>query len=1523
MILPNQDNSISEPGRSASSRINSPLAWAVKRVVFLSLLALTVSFPSGALGQQATRRVLILTGSDPNFPGFAILTRSIQSTLRDRSRDRVELLYELQQSLTIDPQSEASDKQLISYLKEKYTDKHIDVVLVFVARRFRLLAEKDPSLFADIPKVFYDFDSEREATNRSLGPNITGVWASLDRHRETLELAFALNPEARKVVVVNGASPTNKTVAERIQTEFRSYEGRAQFSYLTGETIEEVRRQLAALDPSSIVIFSSFTSDKLGNIYTAPEALSMIAPTSGTPIYGTSDTLMGLGITGGKLLDFEGTGKRIGELTLRVLAGEKPEQIPQETAPAVMVVDWREMQRWRIVEGRLPPGTVVRFRQPSFWEAYKWHAFGLVTVVIVEAMLIGWLLFLRSRRRQAEDENLRLALLAEAEHKRIGEIVSNVPGVVWETAIDPETQERKTTFVSDYLQKMLGYTPAEWMAESPGLGLRIMAEEDRERASRDSEAVIASGKEGVTQFRWLGKDGKTVWTESYLSPMSDGNGLKGLRGVTLDITERKLAEEALRQAEERDRAILKAIPDLMFIQTREGVFLDYHAKDQTNLFAPPEVFLGKNMRDVLPPELAEQFDVCFQRAEEMGEPQILEYKLAINETDRWFEARMVRTGDNILSVLRDITQRVFIENALQNNEAQLAGVIESAMDAIITVDENQIIILFNTAAEKTFECPASQAIGQPLDRFIPERFRETHSQDMGAFDARTVTHRLMGQSGDLFGLKKSGAEFPVEASVSGVDLSGQRFYTIILRDITERKAAEEALRAERELLRVVVQYLPASVCLIGSDLRLQIVNPAYQAIAPGKEMIGKTLDELWAEAGQDLTSICRQVLETGEPYEVTDELNTIRRMPNGPLETAYFSWSLHRVRLPGGEGWGLLNAAWETTERKKAEDALRESEERFGKAFKANPQPMSLTTLADGYYIDVNESFLSVSGYTRKEVIGLTSLELNIWETPEKRADFLQQVKERGSVVNVETKLRTRNGSLRLFLSSAERIDLGGVECLLMASSDITERMLAQQALQESEARFRNMADTAPVMIWITGADKLCTYVNQQWCDFTGHTMEQELGNGWANGIHPDDHSRSMETYVNAFDRREPFSMEYRIRGADGKFYWVIDSATPRFSATGEFLGYIGSCMDITARKESEESLRLAHEEVSRLKNQLQEENIYLQEEIKLGQNFGEIIGTSAALKYVLFKIEQVAPTDSTVLITGETGTGKELIARAIHGASSRRDRPLVKVNCAALSASLIESELFGHEKGAFTGATGRKIGRFELADGATIFLDEIGELPIDLQVKLLRVIQEGEFERLGSSKTIKGDVRIIAATNRHLDVDVKKGLFREDLWFRLNVFPITVPPLRDRREDIPLLVEHLVSVSAKKLGRVISSVSPATLRSLSQYPWPGNVRELANVIERAVINSHGPVLRVVEDFAEPLAEDHLLQGNKTLGDMERDYILLKLNETNWRIEGRNGAARLLGMNPSTLRARIIKLGIQRPEFHLQANGSD
>src|ERR1044072_5221399 len=333
-----------------------------------------------------------------------------------------------------------------------------------------------------------------------------------------------------------------------------------------------------------------------------------------------------------------------------------------------------------------------------------------------------------------------------------------------------------------------------------------------------------------------------------------------------------------------------------------------------------------------------------------------------------------------------------------------------------------------------------------------------------------------------------------------------------------------------------------------------------------------------------------------------------------------------------------------------------------------------------------------------------------------------------------------------------------------------------EQFNKESEQRFRDVSDTAPVMIWVAAPDKSCTYVNKPWIDFKGSTLEKELGNGWFEGIHPDDVEHCRETYFGSVDARRPFEMEYRLRRHDGEYRWIYDSGVPRFSPDGIFLGFIGSCIDLTERKESEEALKTANEELQQLKNQLEAENIYLQQELQLDENVGEIIGQSDAIKYVLFKLAQVAPTDSTVLITGETGTGKELAARAIHGGSSRKNRPLIKVNCGALAPTLIESELFGHEKGAFTGAAGKTQGRFELANGGTIFIDEIAELPPESQVKLLRVIQESEFERLGGNKTIKVDVRIIAATNRNLKVAVEEGTFREDLLYRLNVYPITMP---------------------------------------------------------------------------------------------------------------------------------------------------
>lgn len=363
----------------------------------------------------------------------------------------------------------------------------------------------------------------------------------------------------------------------------------------------------------------------------------------------------------------------------------------------------------------------------------------------------------------------------------------------------------------------------------------------------------------------------------------------------------------------------------------------------------------------------------------------------------------------------------------------------------------------------------------------------------------------------------------------------------------------------------------------------------------------------------------------------------------------------------------------------------------------------------------------------------------------------------------------------------------------------------------------------------------------------------------------------------------------------------------------------MGFAIDISRQKQAEQKLRNAMSEIKVLKDKLEAECTYLGEEIKQIYDYSHIVGESEVLKYVLYSVETIAPTDSTVLVLGESGTGKELIARAIHHNSKRNQRPFFKVDCAALPANLIESELFGHERGAYTGAVDKRIGRFELADGATIFLDEIGELPLELQKKLLRVLQDGEYERLGSAKVMHTDVRVIAATNRNLEKDVTIGRFREDLWYRLNVLPLSIPPLRDRVDDIPLLVNWIIGKIQRRLGKHIQVIPNEVMEQLMAYSWPGNVRELENVLERAVIFSHNDTLRLVSSLKENTLTSDPPQPNlpmKSLAEMEKEYILRALNQTYWNISGKGGAAELLGINSSTLRGRMRKHGIHRSHTH-------
>ena len=470
-------------------------------------------------------------------------------------------------------------------------------------------------------------------------------------------------------------------------------------------------------------------------------------------------------------------------------------------------------------------------------------------------------------------------------------------------------------------------------------------------------------------------------------------------------------------------------------------------------------------------------------------------------------------------------------------------------------------------------------------------------------------------------------------------------------------------------------------------------------------------------------------------------------------------------------------------------------------------------------------------------------------------------------------------------------------------------RKQSQAVLRASQERLAAIADSASVMIWVCDADKRCTWFNRRWLEAVGRTMDDALRRGWLDGVHPDDVESCLDMFNAAFEARRPLNMEWRLRRNDGELRWIAGTASPAFGSDGAFTGYIGSCLDITEQKDAQLGMDKARLEVRRLREQLRSENGTARRDVVERPDESLVIGQSAAARLVMEQIEQVAGTDSTVLLLGETGTGKELCATQIHERSTRHARAMVRVNCAAIPSTLIESELFGREKGAFTGALARQIGRFEVADHSTIFLDEIGDLPSEVQVKLLRVLEERRFERLGSPKVIPVDTRIIAATHRNLEQAMVAGTFREDLYYRFNVFPIRVPALRERVEDIPLLVWHFVEEFSKAFGKRIETIAKSNMEGLQRYAWPGNIRELRNVVERAMITAAGPRLTI------PVPETSSAASGRSIRliDVERTHIRRVLEGTRWRIRGVGGAAEQLGLKPTTLETRLAKLGLKRP----------
>jgi len=721
----------------------------------------------------------------------------------------------------------------------------------------------------------------------------------------------------------------------------------------------------------------------------------------------------------------------------------------------------------------------------------------------------------------------------------------------------------------------------------------------------------------------------------------------------------------------------------------------------------------------------------------------------------------------------------------------------------------------------------------------------------------------------------------------------------------EELPADDVQESEKRF-HLILNAIPGMVCALNAAGEVELLN--HQVL----EYFGKTAEELkdWANSDavhpDDLPrviDIWKRSVEAGQPYD----LELRQRRADGE-----YRWFQSRA-LPARDregritGWYMLLT--DIDDRKRAEDTLRSNEQ-------------SLRLIVDSIpgFVAISNAAGEVELYNHQvlEYFGKTTEELKNWATADvlhpddlaRMIDAWRYSIDTGEPLDLDHRSRGADGVYRWFhiRGRAQRDAEGRIVRWYHLVTDIDERKRAEDELAKafdeiakSEAELRTIIDAISQLIIALSADGKFLTANQAVLEYTGLTKEEVESQAFGDVFHPEDTERLREQREAAIARGLQFEYERRVRHGDGEYRWFLIQYNPLRDEEGKVIRWYATGTDIDDRKQAEERTR--------------QENVALRELIDQAYMFEEIVGSSPALKTVLSSIVKVAPTDSTVLITGETGTGKELIARAIHKGSQRASHAFISVNCAAIPVSLIASELFGHEKGAFTGAMQRRQGRFELADSGTIFLDEIGELPAETQIALLRVIQERKFERVGGNQVIPTDVRIIAATNSDMPAAIAAATFRADLFYRLSVFPIDVPPLRQRKEDIPMLLEYFVKRYADKARKQFSRMDKNTLKLCQSYNWPGNIRELQNIIERSVILCNGDTFRIDPAWLSSqntprLASSGPLKHN--LQNYEKDLIEAALSESNGKVAGPNGAAAKLGIPRSTLDLKIKQLNIKK-----------
>ena len=887
-------------------------------------------------------------------------------------------------------------------------------------------------------------------------------------------------------------------------------------------------------------------------------------------------------------------------------------------------------------------------------------------------------------------------------------------------------------------------------------------------------------------------------------------------------------------------------------------------------------------------------------------------------------------------------------NAPDSHQALMNSIepamFESLPDGVVVTSATGLIVRVNAGSERLFCYTRDELVGQPIELLVPQRFRSSHMAERAGFHQQPHM-RPMGAGLDLHAQRKDGTEFPVDIMLSPVRMNGEVLVIAVVRDITQRKQAEEALRDSRAMLEQLFESSPDAIILLTS-LEGRIVRVNAQAEKGSgyrrDELVGQPIEVLIAPRSRDPHGLGRLTYRAEDSERDANRmLELYVRRKNGeefPVEI-----TLNPVENRDGEF--VLAVVRDITSRKQAEDALRRSEHLFRSLVKGVKDYAIFMLDPDGRVVSWNEGAERINGYRAEEIIGQHFSRFYLPEDAErgKPEEGLKIAAGRGR--SEDEGWRVRKDGSRFWANvilSTLRDQNDQIIGFSKVARDLTQRRRAEEALLleitnalVSNLDIRNLLQAIAASIrQVMPYDYASLALPEpETSKLRIHLLDFPKGNksgneGWMVPIEGSPAGRAFTTHepvvLNRMDAGQ-FDPEVIQRWTSlgiksgcwlplvshGRVLGTLIVASEREDAfrakdvtlLGQVANQVAIAIDNAA----------AFRQIAELKDRLAEEKQYLEDELRTEYNFEEIIGESPALKRVLKQVETVAPTDSTVLIRGETGTGKELIARAVHHLSARCERTFVKLNCSAIPGGLLESELFGHERGAFTGAIAQKMGRLEIAHRGTFFLDEVGDLPLELQPKLLRALQEKEFERVGGTRTIPVDIRLVAATNQNLEELVKERQFRSDLYYRLKVFPVTIPPLRERPEDIPLLAHYFTQKHSKRMNKRIERIPPETLQALVRWRWPGNVRELENLIERAVILSRGPELKVplaeIPSAAEPEPADH---STTTLEAAERDHILRVLKETKGVIGGPKGAAAKLGLKRTTLNFKMRKLGLSR-----------